>query len=164
MVTRSCTSTSNSGVSLKHVSTTLLTHLMKFQYSKAAKLHKQPTFCLFLNSHAYRWKYKCTGIKHCEYLQNRLKAYSHSEVTEEMYNNLRKIQSSVPKRVLTTGQKQAQAYKHVLYIFLACFANIFSRLYISINRRFNKGCCTPQKDTCKPQVGRQQEQVRKLFR
>lgn len=118
-----------------------LKRALDFQYSKSAISSDRPTFSPYLNAHGRRWKYKCTGIKHCEYLQDKLRFYTHNRITPKEYTDLQEIQSALPQETLSTGKKKATG------------------LYIALRRRSDEGgLCRSITPTCELYMGQQQNQ------
>ena len=60
----------------------------------------------FLNYRpAWRSKYHCSGIKHCEYLHPDLKGSTHTTVDETLYHKLDKVKGYMPKNPKDPKQK-----------------------------------------------------------
>ncbi|KAF1966784.1 hypothetical protein BU23DRAFT_377144, partial [Bimuria novae-zelandiae CBS 107.79] len=53
-----------------------------FQYCRKQKGPPKRTTSVFLGGPAMRYRYECTGIKRCEYLDNELANLSHTHVTD----------------------------------------------------------------------------------
>ncbi|KAF2785531.1 hypothetical protein K505DRAFT_261885, partial [Melanomma pulvis-pyrius CBS 109.77] len=77
-----------------------------FQYSKQCLYKNRKTVSLFLGGTVVRSKYSCTGVSHCEYLQNELETCSHSEVNDALYDKLRQLRET-EQIYHSVGEKEA---------------------------------------------------------
>ncbi|KAH9878201.1 hypothetical protein J1614_003418 [Plenodomus biglobosus] len=62
---------------------------LEFQYCRKQKCPAKRTTSPFLGGVAIRHRYECTGIRHCEYLDNSLAILSHTCVTEDIWEQLK---------------------------------------------------------------------------
>lgn len=66
----------------------LLLILLQVQYCKKQKGPSKHTTCPYVGGSAMRHRYQCTGVKHCEHLDNELKQFSHTVVSPETWEQM----------------------------------------------------------------------------
>jgi len=79
--------------------------------------------CVFFNTmKVYRLKYQCTGIKYCDYLLNTIKDIQHTEVTEELWNQIQNYRRGIDLSELNPVRRNANSFgsllEHVYNTFL----------------------------------------------
>jgi hypothetical protein len=62
-----------------------------------------------------RFRYTCTGIKHCEYLDNALLLLSHTHVTPETWEQMQNTRYSAYR-----GERDERKKKSTRYVFPTC--------------------------------------------
>ncbi|KAF1970941.1 hypothetical protein BU23DRAFT_570211 [Bimuria novae-zelandiae CBS 107.79] len=67
----------------------VLQDALQFQYCRKQKGPAKRTSSQFLGGQAMRYRYECTGVKRCEYLDNSLATLSHTHVTSETWEQMR---------------------------------------------------------------------------
>lgn len=65
------------------------------QYCKSQVHPPKQIFSSFLQTTVTKYKYKCTGLKVCEYLDENLRYSAHLEVTEELWNAISHARRSI---------------------------------------------------------------------
>lgn len=95
---------------------------------------KKKTFSPFLNSTALRWVFKCSGVKTCEHIQDRLRNFTHSQVDEGLYETLGQIKTSIGQIEQNEERRKARS----------CFDGL--------RRRFRDGICTDREGSCSPEL------------
>ncbi|KAN0083228.1 hypothetical protein V8E54_002316 [Elaphomyces granulatus] len=83
----------------------------------------------FLHSAVMHYKFKCTSIKVCENLSQRLRICHHTEVTAELWDEIRRIQGDVDLDYIYRGPKLVHF----------CLYEYLSRIGISTRRSAPRG-------------------------
>ena len=117
----------------------------------------------FLHSDVKHFKYKCTSLKACENLTQRLRLTHHTEVTDELWRDIRGIQGDVD--LVETDQSRRNAYRCAIedsLLFLVC--NPHNMISCSIARSDRKLIlsgkgCQDHNASCRPVFRRFTEPV-----
>src|SRR5690242_2758303 len=69
--------------------------IIKFQYSRAKKGPQKPTTSPYLgNVAAMRYRYQCSGVRCCEYLDNAIQTLHHTSVNENTWSVMKATRQS----------------------------------------------------------------------
>lgn len=66
-----------------------------YSFAQAGVMDKKSRSTFLNDSPVYRTNYTCTGIIHCEYLNQEIKGMHHTEVTPLMLNTIRQVQKKM---------------------------------------------------------------------
>ncbi|KAF1964133.1 hypothetical protein BU23DRAFT_72662 [Bimuria novae-zelandiae CBS 107.79] len=87
----------------------VLQDVQQFQYCRKQKGPAKRTTSAFLGGPATRYRYECTGIKHCEFLENTLATLSHTHVTDEMWEQMKSARLNIYRSELDPQKKRSTA-------------------------------------------------------
>ncbi|KAF1975555.1 hypothetical protein BU23DRAFT_76335 [Bimuria novae-zelandiae CBS 107.79] len=119
----------------------ILKRALQFQYCKGAEFKNSTTISPYLDYQpATRHRYRCTGIKQCEFLDNDIATCSHTVVNDALYMQIRELQSGVP------GHDDSAKAKA-------------SSMYLGVMKRFQQRPCHDWRPECRPVVRFQRNKV-----
>ncbi|KAF1978953.1 hypothetical protein BU23DRAFT_191377 [Bimuria novae-zelandiae CBS 107.79] len=111
----------------------ILQDAQQFQYCRRQKGPPKRTTSVFLGGPAMRYRYECTGIKRCEYLDNGLANLSHTHVTDEIWEQMKGSRLNLYRSEPDARKKKSTA------------------LYQAVMHRYrNRTTCVYSRDTCAP--------------
>lgn len=105
----------------------------------------------------FRTNYTCTGVVHCEYLDNKIKEMHHCEVTEEMLKTVEEIRARSGKNT-----KEDEANRSVIYFdfFYLSYSTNYNSFYFSELKRFDNGACgVYSSPICQPRLVQEAQEV-----
>lgn len=80
------------------------------QYSHKRVYPTKHVKCTFLDTLVYKDKHKCTGIKHCKNLETNLYVLSHTEVTESIWDTMKRYRGEIEQ--LESDPSRRNAYRY----------------------------------------------------
>ncbi|KAF1977132.1 hypothetical protein BU23DRAFT_596618, partial [Bimuria novae-zelandiae CBS 107.79] len=120
----------------------VLQDALQFQYCRKQKGPAKRTSSQFLGGQAMRYRYECTGVKRCEYLDNSLATLSHTHVTSETWEQMRNSRLNIYRTERDERKKKSTS------------------LYSAVTGRFHSGiACPNQKVSCAPVLRQMRHQT-----
>ncbi|KAI8930747.1 hypothetical protein NX059_012355 [Plenodomus lindquistii] len=95
----------------------VLQDALEFQYCRKMKGPAKRTTSPFMGAVAFRYRYECTGIKHCEYLDNRLATLSHTYANAQLWDQIQSARMNLyrtepdPRRQRAIAMYQASYHR-----------------------------------------------------
>jgi hypothetical protein len=84
--------------------------IVQMQYCKRKKGPIKHTTTDYLACGAMRFRYECTGLKRCEYIEDEIRSLSHTEVTDETWARIKQARKDVYQRLQDPRKKKSTRY------------------------------------------------------